>query len=89
VVRQDGRLRVRIEGLLFKVPGPPLPPVSASVACGDMLVSSDVQVQLSETGDAEIEDQLTLPQRCDDPMVFVHPRLTRTTFIAVTTGDDE
>jgi hypothetical protein len=87
VVREDGRIRVDIEGLLFETaPFLPLPTVSASVGCGGMLTSSDVQVQLSDEGDARIEDELMLPDPCMDPIVFVHPRLNRGTWIARTTG---
>jgi hypothetical protein len=86
-VREDGRLRVRIEGLLFEQPPfLPLPGVSASVACGDTLTSSDVLVQLTDDGDAEIEDELSLPDPCADPVVFVHPNLNRATYITVTSA---
>lgn len=87
-VRDDGRVDVRVDGLVIPPPTlpntNPLPTLSVSVSCeGEPLVSSGT-VPFSADGDARLRADLPVPQDCLAPIVFVHPNAATGVYIAVT-----
>jgi hypothetical protein len=89
-LRHDGRLSVRMRGLVL--PGPPgngtpgpVTTVSASLYCGadtTPAVATTGSVPLSSSGDARINERLTLPAKCIAPIVLVHPNGGAAVYIA-------
>ena len=90
-LRSDGTLQVEVRGLVIPVapftgtPGP-VTTVSASLYCG---ASSTAQgttpsVPISMTGDAFMQGPVTVPAKCLQPTVLVHPNGATTTYIAAT-----
>jgi hypothetical protein len=79
-LRRDGRLTVRIRGLVIPVapangtPGPVMT-VSASLYCGadTTAAGSTGSVPISRRGDARIVGRLTLPGKCLAPAVLINP----------------
>jgi hypothetical protein len=78
-VRRDGRVRVRIDGLVF-AEGPnvgtnTVPQLAATVYCGGTAVGTTKPVPFSPAGDAEIDDQLATapPGPCLVPAVLINP----------------
>src|SRR6266849_7984550 len=72
----EGRLRVKIEGLVLVALGTPGPitQVSASLVCGGTggaVVATTGPVRLSAAGDAKIEAKINLPSSCFGPVVLV------------------
>jgi hypothetical protein len=91
-LRHDGRLSVRVRGLVIPVapgngtPGP-VTSVSASLYCGadaTPAVATTASVPLSSTGDARIDERVTLPAKCLAPIVLVHPNGGAAAYIAAT-----
>jgi hypothetical protein len=81
-VRTDGRLEVRVEGLVIgpnSIPnGPtpginPVPRLTASLACNGMVVASTRSVRFSPSGDARIRANVKVPKRCIAPVVMLNP----------------
>src|SRR5690242_9370476 len=79
-LRSDGRLTVRIRGLLipsgqFAGTTGPVMTVSASLYCGgnSTPVGTSDNVPLASDGDARIDTTLTLPAKCQIPALLVHP----------------
>ena len=88
-LRHDGRLDVRVEGLVLTSTGAnPITELAASVACNGAVVATTAVVPFSSTGDAKIRATVTLPQRCIAPVVMLNPRGNAKIFIAVT-GTEE
>jgi hypothetical protein len=88
-LRRDGRLRVRLRGLVIPAPsgdGTPgtVTTVSASLFCGDDTtpVGTTPASPLSKQGNARIAGTLTLPAKCLGPVVLVHPNGNTTRYIA-------
>jgi hypothetical protein len=78
-VSRDGRVRVRIEGLVF-AEGPnvgknTVPKLAATVYCGGTGVGTTAPVAFSSDGDARIDQMLTTaPSRpCLAPAVLINP----------------
>ncbi len=79
-LHNDGRLTVRIRGLLIPS-GPlagttgPVKMVSASLYCGasSTPVGTSDAVPLSSDGDARITSTLMLPAKCQIPALLIHP----------------
>ncbi|HSS58423.1 MAG TPA: hypothetical protein VLK59_10485 [Solirubrobacteraceae bacterium] len=78
-VSRDGRVRVRIRGLVF-AEGPnvgknTVPQLAASVYCGGTVVATTKPVAFSPTGDAVIDETLAtaLPSPCLTPAVLINP----------------
>jgi hypothetical protein len=97
VLHDNGRLQVRIRGLVLTVPpfvGKPGPVtgVAASLYCGaDATTTAAVTTgveRLSDRGNALINTTVTLPSSCLAPIVLVHPVIASTLntsiYIAVT-----
>lgn len=83
---QDGVLRVEVEGLVLAA-GPsagtnPVPQFVATLSClnadGSVNNVSTTPVPATSTGDAEIQEALTLPDTCLGPIVFVRGVLAPT-----------
>jgi hypothetical protein len=79
-LRSDGRLTVRIRGLLIpsgQLAGTtgPVKTVSASLYCAgnSTPVGTSDTVPLSSDGDARIDTTLTLPTKCQIPALLIHP----------------
>jgi hypothetical protein len=88
-VSRDGRVRVRIQGLVF-AEGPnvgknTVPQLAATVYCGGAAVGTTKPVAFSATGDAFIDETLatTPPSPCLAPAVLINPASADT---AVTTA---
>jgi len=78
-VNRDGRVRVRIEGLVF-AEGPnvgknTVPQLAATVYCGGTAVGTTKPVAFSPEGDAEIDETLATkpPSPCLAPAVLINP----------------
>jgi hypothetical protein len=88
-LRHDGRLRVRIRGLVIPAapgngtPGPVLT-VNASLYCGasTTAVGTTPSVSISRRGNADLAGRLTLPAKCLAPTVLIHPNGLAATYIA-------
>jgi hypothetical protein len=88
-LRRDGRLAVRIRGLVIPVapangtPGAVMT-VSASLYCGDdtMAAGTTASFPISRSGNARIAGQLTLPVKCQVPALLVHPNGNTAAYIA-------
>ncbi|MGH2884285.1 MAG: hypothetical protein ACRDPA_16600 [Solirubrobacteraceae bacterium] len=79
-LRSDGRLTVRIRGLLipsgqFAGTTGPVMTVSASLYCGGTStpVGTSENVPLASDGDARIDTTLALPTKCQIPALLIHP----------------
>lgn len=88
-LRSDGRLTVRIRGLLIpsgQAAGTtgPVKTISASLYCGakSTPVGTSSSVPLSNRGDARITTTLTLPSKCLAPLVLIHPNGGSAAYIA-------
>jgi hypothetical protein len=79
-LRRDGRLAVRVRGLVIpdppgdRTPGP-VTTVSASLYCGNdtTAVGTTPSVPISRRGDARMAGKFSLPAKCLAPVVLVHP----------------
>ena len=88
-LRRDGRLSVRLRGLVIPVapgngtPGPVMS-VSVSLYCGvaPMAVDTSLPVPISSRGNARIEARLTLPAKCQVPALLIHPNGNGAVYIA-------
>lgn len=88
-LRDDGRLTVRIRGLLIPS-GPfagttgPVKTVTASLYCGDSStpVGTSDSVPLANDGDARISTTVALPAKCQIPALLIHPNGLLGTYIA-------
>jgi hypothetical protein len=91
-VSRDGRVRVRIRGLVF-AEGPnvgknTVPQLAATVYCGGAAVGTTKPVAFSATGDAFIDETLATapPSPCLAPAVLINPApagtAVTTTYIA-------
>jgi hypothetical protein len=90
-LRRDGRLRVRVSGLVIPSPpgdGTPGPvmTVSASLYCGNdtTAVGTTPPAPISRSGDARMTGQLSLPAKCLAPIVLLHPNEIGALYIAAT-----
>jgi hypothetical protein len=76
-VRTDGRLEVRVEGLVIPPPVGtginPLPRITASLACNGKVVATTRSVPFSRAGDARIRANVKIPKRCIAPVVMLNP----------------
>jgi hypothetical protein len=94
-LQADGRIRVKVQGLVIPVAHGGLPAgtarpvttVSASLYCAPdttAAVGATGAVPISEGGDATIDETITLPGTCLAPIVLVHPNGAAGAYIAVT-----
>jgi hypothetical protein len=88
-LRRDGRLSVRLRGLVIPVapgngtPGP-VTTVTASLYCGaDTTAAGTIgSAPISRAGDARITGRLTPPAKCLGAIVLVHPNGIAAAYIA-------
>ena len=84
-VRSDGRVRVRVEGLVIPGTGTGLvKTISASVVCNNMVVGTTGTTKLSTDGDARLDGKVWLPKYCHMPRVLVNPNGNAGAYIAAT-----
>ena len=79
-VSRDGRVEVRVRGLVIPTPPQngtnPLPGIAATVFCGGTAVGTTQAVPFSRAGDARIEDRVApLPTPCLAPAVLLNPQI--------------
>lgn len=89
-LRRGGRFQVRVRGLV--IPNPPgdntagpVTTISASLYCGadnTPAAADTTQVPLSRSGNARIDQHVTLPSTCVAPIVLVHPNGIAGVYIA-------
>jgi hypothetical protein len=78
-VRRDGRVQIRIEGLVIPTAPQngtnPLSNLAATVYCGGLPAGTTSAVKFSTAGDARIDQTLAkpLPSPCLAPAVFINP----------------
>jgi hypothetical protein len=87
-LRENGRIDVRIRGLVIPPPtgtGTPGPVtmVSAAVYCGNdtTAIGTTPSVPLSQTGDARIRGAFALPAKCLAPVILIHPNGNNAAYI--------
>jgi hypothetical protein len=93
-VRRDGRVKVRIKGLVITAPPQngtnPLSNIAATVFCSGSAVGTTQAVPFSPTGDARIDETLATPlsRPCLAPAVLLNPApggaINAGTYIAAT-----
>jgi hypothetical protein len=84
-LRANGDLSVDVEGLIIPTRGDnPLATLSATVVCNGRDLLMTAPVPFSTTGDAEIQTQVNLPERCLAPVVLLNPLSNAGTYIAAT-----
>ena len=93
-VRRDGRVKVRVEGLVIPTPPQngtnPLSNIAATVYCGGTAVGTTAAAPFSPAGDARIDATLAtpLPSPCLVPAVLLNPApggvINTGTYIAAT-----
>lgn len=88
-LKRDGRLRLRVEGLVIPPPqgtntAGGVTRITASVFCASSTTAAATSdsAPLSQAGDARIDDDLTLSGACVGPVVLVHPNGNATRYIA-------
>jgi hypothetical protein len=85
-LRHDGRLTVRVRGLVIPGNGTPGPvtTVTAGLYCGadTTAAATTSSVPLSPAGDASIDQTVTLPATCLGPVVLIHPNANDAAYIA-------
>jgi hypothetical protein len=86
-LRDDGRLDIRIDGLVLPTVGTgttpgPVSAVAASLFCGadsnTTPAATTATVPLSSDGDAVIRTTVVLPSPCLAPIVLIHPVIAST-----------
>jgi hypothetical protein len=84
-VGRDGRLDVRIEGLVIPSLGNtnPIPAVSATLVCNGTPGTPTATSPLSPAGDGRIRATVAVPMPCQAPAVLVNPNGAAGTYIAV------
>ena len=94
ILRRDGRLQVDLRGLVIPVAhgtfpantARPVTTVTASLYCApdaSAAVATTAAAPISESGDARIEDTLSLPSTCLAPTVLIHPNGSIGAYIAL------
>lgn len=89
-LKRDGKLDLRLKGLVIPTLGTPGPvtTISASLYCGadSSTTAADTtqQVPISSNGDARIHDtSFSVPASCLAPVILVHPNGIATLYIAL------
>jgi hypothetical protein len=89
-VREDGRITVRIRGLIIPARGnSPINSVVATLVCGNMVASSTAPFALSTAGNGATRDVISVPRQCKNPAVLIQPDGNRTIYIASAFGDED
>jgi len=74
-VREDGRIDVKLRGLVIEE-APfngtnPVAQVAATLVCDDMVADSTDPFDLSPEGDGRTRQHIDVPEDCDDPVVLI------------------
>jgi hypothetical protein len=89
-VTRDGRIQVKIRGLVIRPPvGTGVNPVASVVAtlvCGDAVQVSTAPFALDSAADGSTKQVIDVPRACADPTALIQPAANRTVYIASTTG---
>ena len=92
-VREDGRIEVKIKGLVIPPPvGTGVNPVASVVAtlvCDGAVESSTAPFALDAAGDGSTSDVITGTRHCEDPIVLIQPAGNLARFIASTVDDQD
>ena len=92
-VREDGRIEVKIKGLVIPPPvGTGVNPVASVVAtlvCDGAVESSTAPFALDAAGDGSTSDVITGTRHCEDPIVLIQPAANLARFIASTVDDHD
>ena len=72
-VRRDGRLDLRVEGLVIPGVGNPVASVMATLYCNGAAAATSAAFPLSPAGDARFRGSLMLPTTCVAPVVLINP----------------
>lgn len=92
-VREDGRITVRIRGLV--VPPPqgtgvnPVASVVATLVCDGAVRSSTAAFALSAAGDGSTSTTISGTEHCADPVVLIQPAGNLARYIASGSGDHD
>jgi hypothetical protein len=72
-VREDGRISVKLRGLVLTNTGlNPIGFVAASLVCDDKVVDTTERFELSiPEGDGRTDQVIDVPKDCDDPVVLI------------------
>ncbi len=91
-VREDGRIEVKIKGLVIPPPvGTGVNPVASVVAtlvCDGAVESRTAAFALDAAGDGSTSDVIEGTRDCEDPVVLIQPSTNLARFIASTVDDD-
>jgi hypothetical protein len=92
-VREDGRITVKIRGLVIPPPSGtgvnPVASVVATLVCDGAVRSSTAAFALSPAGDGSTSTTISGTEDCMDPMVLIQPAANRSAYIASSTGDHD
>lgn len=89
-VREDGRIKVNLRGLVIPPPRgtgvSPIASVVATLVCDNMVQDSTEPFALSTAGNGQTSDVISVPRHCDDPAVLIQPTANLTVYIASAVG---
>ena len=92
-VREDGRITVKIRGLVIPPPQgngtTPVRSVVATLVCDGTLGHSTGAFALSEAGDGSTSTTIAGTKYCDDPVVLIQPAANLAVYIASSQGDHD
>ena len=92
-VREDGRITVKINGLVVPPPiGTGVNPVLSAVAtlvCDNMVADSTQPFALSTAGTGSTSDMISVPRHCENPTVLIQPAGKPLVYIAAAVGEDD
>lgn len=87
-VRDDGRITVKIRGLVIPPPRGtgvnPIASVVATLVCDQLIEASTMPFALSTAGNGSTSEVIAVPRHCDDPVVLIQPAANRAVYIAST-----
>jgi hypothetical protein len=71
-VREDGRIRIRLDDLIVPARGDnPAPMMFASLLCGGRVVDSTPAFAVDVEGDGRFRGEVDVPKKCHDPQVLI------------------
>jgi hypothetical protein len=92
-VREDGRIKVKIRGLVIPPPGGtggnPIAAVVATLVCDGAVRASTDPFPLSAAGDGSTSTMIAGTRHCDDAVVLIQPAANRAIYIASSMGDHD
>ncbi|MGG5258768.1 hypothetical protein [Phycicoccus avicenniae] len=92
-VREDGRVDVRIRGLVIPPPRGtntnPIASVVVTLVCDGMVATSTAPFALSTAGDGRTRQWVMVPKHCEDAVALVQPDANRAVYIASGMAEDD